>query len=64
MHESLAIVETDDPLLMVELLADSKIRAGVAAQLSPTAAMVTSGGADAFIQQLLKAGHTPKVHGR
>lgn len=62
LHEGLTLLETDDPLLMVELLADQRLRAGVVVQLSPCAVMVRPGAGASFLQDLLKAGHTPGVN--
>lgn len=61
LHEGMTLVETDDPLLLVELLAEPRLRAAVELQLSPCAALVRPGAGASFLQELMKAGHTPKV---
>ena len=64
LHQGLSLVETDDPVLMVELMADARLRSRLVAQLSPCVALIQPGAAGAFVQDLRKSGHTPKVSDR
>jgi hypothetical protein len=61
LHASLVVVEVDDPLLLVELRADPKIGPLLVCQLSDRHAVARFESGDTLIQQLLKAGHLPRV---
>ncbi|MFN3648245.1 MAG: hypothetical protein ACK47B_01590 [Armatimonadota bacterium] len=61
LHEGLTLLETDDPVLLVELQSDSRVAASIVALLSPCAAVVKAGDAPALAERLLKTGHLPKV---
>ena len=61
LHTGLTLLETADPLLLEELIADSRIGPLVAARLSDRMAIVTPGAVEAVLRQLLKTGHLPTV---
>ena len=62
LHQGLHLIETDDPLLLVELAADSRLRLRISARLDPRVAVVPADGVTPLIRELLKAGHLPKVN--
>ena len=62
LHQGLQLIETDDPLLLVELAADARLRLRISARLDPCVAVVPADGVTPLIRDLLKAGHLPKVN--
>jgi hypothetical protein len=61
LHTRLALVETAEPELMEELLADRRIGPLLVARLSDRVAVVAPGAAREVQRWLLKAGHTPRI---
>jgi hypothetical protein len=61
LHTNLTIIEVTEPELLDELQADRRLGPMLVAQLSDRFAVVRPEDRDRFLQQLLKAGHTPKV---
>jgi hypothetical protein len=63
LHTRLTLVETAEPELLEELLADRRIGPLLAARLSGCVAVVAPGNAQEVQRWLLKAGHTPRIVG-
>jgi hypothetical protein len=63
LHSRLTLVETAEPELLEELLADRRIGPLLAARLSDCVAVVAPGNAKEVQRWLLKAGHTPRIIG-
>jgi len=63
LHTRLTLVETAEPELLEELLADRRIGPLLAARLSDCVAVVAPGNAREVQRWLLKAGHTPRIIG-
>jgi hypothetical protein len=61
LHTNLTIIEVTEPELLDELQADRRLGSMLVAQLSDRVAVVRPEDCDRFLQQLLRAGHTPKV---
>ena len=61
LHTNLTIIEVTEPELLDELQADRRLGSMLVAQLSDRVAVVRPEDRDRFLQQLLRAGHTPKV---
>ena len=61
LHTNLTLIEVADPLLLDELQADRRLGAMIVAQLSDRVALVKPEDRARFLQQLFRAGHTPKV---
>ncbi len=61
LHTHLTLVETAEPELLEELLADRRIGPLLVARLSDCVAVVASGNAKEVQRWLLKAGHTPRI---
>lgn len=61
LHTHLTLVETAEPELMEELLADRRIGPLLVARLSDCVAVVAPGAAREVQRWLLKAGHTPRI---
>jgi hypothetical protein len=61
LHTNLTIIEVTEPELLDELQADRRLGPMLVAQLSDRFAVVRPEDRDRFLQQLLRAGHTPKV---
>jgi hypothetical protein len=61
LHTNLTIIEVAEPELLDELQADRRLGPMLVAQLSDHVAVVRPEDRDRFLQQLLRAGHTPKV---
>lgn len=63
LHTRLTLIETAEPELMEELLADRRIGPLLVARLSDCVAVVAPGQAKEVQRWLLKAGHTPRIVG-
>ncbi|MBO0798898.1 MAG: hypothetical protein J2P31_08740 [Blastocatellia bacterium] len=63
LHTRLTLVETAEPELLEELLADRRIGPLLTARLSDCVAVVAPGNAQEVQRWLLKAGHTPRIVG-
>jgi hypothetical protein len=63
LHTHLTLVETAEPELLEELLADRRIGPLLVARLSDCVAVVAPGNAKEVQRWLLKAGHTPRIIG-
>ena len=61
LHTKLTLVETAEPELLEELLADRRIGPLLVARLSDCVAVVAPGNAKEVQRWLLKAGHTPRI---
>jgi len=61
LHNHLTLVETAEPELLEELLADRRIGPLLVARLSDCVAVVAPGHAKEVHRWLLKAGHTPRM---
>ncbi len=61
LHTRLTLVETAEPELLEELLADRRIGPLLVARLSDCVAIVAPGKAKEIQRWLLKAGHTPRI---
>jgi hypothetical protein len=61
MHTNAAVLEVDDPSRLLELAADSAVRALLLCRLAPTVALVDAGAAGPLLDILRRRGHTPKV---
>jgi hypothetical protein len=61
LHSNLTLVETAEPELLEELLADRRIGPLLVARLSDCVAVVAPGKAKEAQRWLLKAGHTPRI---
>jgi hypothetical protein len=61
LHTNLTLVETAEPELLEELLADRRIGPLLVARLSDCVAIVAPGNAAEIQRRLLKAGHTPRI---
>jgi hypothetical protein len=61
LHTHLTLVETAEPELLEELLADRRIGPLLVARLSDCVAVVAPGNAKEAHRWLLKAGHTPRI---
>ncbi len=61
LHTHLTLVETAEPELLEELMADRHIGPLLVARLSDCVAVVTPGNAKEVQRWLLKAGHTPRI---
>ena len=61
LHTNLTIVEVAEPELLDEMKADRRLGPMLVAQLSDRVAVVRPEDRDRFLQQLRRAGHTPKV---
>jgi hypothetical protein len=61
LHANLPILETADPFLLAEIKADPRLGPLILAELSDRVAVIHPGSGDAFLRQLLKSGHTPRV---
>jgi hypothetical protein len=61
LHTNLTIIEVAEPEILDELQADRRLGPMLVAQLSDRVAVVRPEDRDRFLQQLLRAGHTPKV---
>jgi len=63
LHTHLTLVETAEPELLEELLADRRVGPLLVARLSDCVAVVAPGHAKEVQRWLLKAGHTPRIVG-
>jgi hypothetical protein len=63
LHTRLTLVETAEPELLEELLADRRVGPLLVARLSDRVAVVAPGAAKDVQRWLLKAGHTPRIIG-
>jgi hypothetical protein len=63
LHTHLTLVETAEPDLLEELLADRRVGPLLVARLSDCVAVVAPGNAKEVQRWLLKAGHTPRIIG-
>ena len=61
LHTHLTLVETAEPELLEELLADRRVGPLLVARLSDCVAVVAPGHAEEARRWLLKAGHTPRI---
>jgi hypothetical protein len=61
LHTKLTLVETAEPELLEELLADRRVGPLLVARLSDCVAVVAPGNAKEVQRWLLKAGHTPRI---
>jgi hypothetical protein len=61
LHTNLTLVETAEPELLEELLADRRVGPLLVARLSDCVAVVAPGNAKEVQRGLLKAGHTPRI---
>ena len=61
LHTHLTLVETAEPELLEELLADRRVGPLLVARLSDCVAVVAPGHANEVQRWLLKAGHTPRI---
>jgi len=61
LHTHLTLVETAEPELLEELLADRRVGPLLVARLSDCVAVVAPGHAKEVQRWLLKAGHTPRI---
>ena len=61
LHAHLPVIETADPFLLAEIKADPRLGPLILAELSDRVAVIQPGSGDAFLRQLLKSGHTPRV---
>ncbi|MEP7343210.1 MAG: hypothetical protein ABI977_36125 [Acidobacteriota bacterium] len=61
LHTHLTLVETAEPELLEELLADRRLGPMLVARLSDCIAVVAPGNAKEVQRWLLKAGHTPRI---
>lgn len=61
LHTQLTLVETAEPELLEELLADRRAGPLLVARLSDCVAVVAPGNAREIQRWLLKAGHTPRI---
>jgi hypothetical protein len=61
LHTHLTLVETAEPELLEELLADRRVGPLLVARLSDCVAVVAPGNAKEVQRGLLKAGHTPRI---
>jgi hypothetical protein len=61
LHTHLTLVETAEPELLEELLADRRIGPLLVARLSDCVAVVAPGNAKEVQRWLLKGGHTPRI---
>ncbi len=60
-HLNASLVEVSDPLQLVELASNPKVRRYLLGRLSDTVALVDPGHTDALAKALLAEGHTPKM---
>ncbi|MBO0859455.1 MAG: hypothetical protein J2P21_13420 [Chloracidobacterium sp.] len=63
LHTRLTLIETAEPELLEELLADRRIGPLLSARLSDCVAVVAPGNSQEIQRWLLKAGHTPRIVG-
>jgi len=61
LHTNLTLIEVAEPEFLDELRADRRLGAMIVAQLSDRVAVVRAEDRARFLQQLFRAGHTPKV---
>ena len=61
LHTNLTLIEVAEPELLDELKADRRLGTMIVAQLSERVALVKPEDRARFLQQLFRAGHTPKV---
>jgi hypothetical protein len=61
LHTNLTLIEVAEPDLLDELRADRRLGPMIVAQLSECVAVVKPEDRTRFLQQLFRAGHTPKV---
>jgi len=61
LHTNLTLIEVADPELLDELKADRRLGPMIVAQLSDRVAVVKPEDRARVLQQLFRAGHTPKV---
>jgi hypothetical protein len=61
LHAQLTLIETAEPELLEELLADQRVGPLLVARLSDCVAVVAPGQAQQAQKWLLKAGHTPRI---
>ncbi|MDX2043561.1 MAG: hypothetical protein SF097_20255 [Acidobacteriota bacterium] len=61
LHTHLTLVETAEPELLEELLADRRVGPLLVARLSDCVAVVAPGNSKEVQRWLLKAGHTPRI---
>ncbi len=61
LHCRIALVEGGDEYVLMELLADERLRRFIAHRLSDRAALADHRRLDALLDALAKAGHTPQV---
>jgi hypothetical protein len=61
LHTRLTLVETAEPEMLEELLADRRIGPLLVARLSDCVAIVAPGATREVQRWLLKAGHTPRI---
>ena len=64
LHRRVCLVVTEDAVLAEELLATGELADEVAGRLSPTALLIRPGRVEAVVEELRRAGHTPRVVGR
>jgi hypothetical protein len=62
-HDSLALIEVDDPADLTALLSDPRIAPLLLARISDHAAVALPGAAPWLLLELTKAGHTPTIEG-
>lgn len=61
LHRQVALLRTSEPLVAEELLARRTLARLVAGRLSPTVLLVRPEDEDAFLEELRRMGHTPRV---
>jgi len=61
LHRHVVLLEGEDEYVLMELLADERLRRYVAHPLSDRAALADHRRVDALLEAVVKAGHTPKV---
>ena len=61
MHRHVSLVRTSEPIVTEELMARRSIARLVVGRLSDTVLLVRADDEDALLEELRRAGHTPRV---
>jgi hypothetical protein len=61
LHRRVCLIQTEDPLLAEEVLANKKIAQDIVGRLADRVLLVRPGRVEAVLQELQRLGHTPQV---
>jgi hypothetical protein len=61
LHRRVSLIQTEDPILAEEVLANRKLAQDIVGRLAERVLLIRPGRVEAVVQELQRMGHTPQV---